>query len=329
MHGIPASIYRALQEDPGRPLFNRALSGQYPPGSTIKPILGLAGLEYGITTAERTMYAGPWYTLPNDTRRYRDWKREGHGITDLDKAITQSVDVYFYDLAHRLGIDRMAEFLEHFGLGARSGIDSTGEASGIVPSREWKRRVHRTAWYPGETLSAGIGQGYMLTTPLQLAQATAVLAMRGERFRPRLLHGIRGASGEITPESPEPMPPVEVKDRRFWDQVLTPMVHVMHRPNGTGWNSAGRGAPYTIAGKTGTAQVFGLGQEEKYDAAALPEHLHDHALFIGYAPAEDPRIAVAVIVEHGGSGGREAAPVDRRVMDYHFLREGWPRADGT
>lgn len=329
VHGISKPAYAALREDATQPLFNRALSGQYPPGSTLKPVFGLAGLEYGITTASRTMFAGPYYRLPNDDRHYRDWKKQGHGVVDLDKAITQSVDVYFYDLAFKMGIDRMSEFLERFGLGSRTGVDTTGEATGLVPSREWKRRVHRMPWFPGETLSAGIGQGYMLTTPLQLASLTATMAKRGQRFRPKLLLNWRDVAGNRTTVESEPLPPVTIKDARYWDQVLEPMVHVMHQPNGTAYHSGGRTASYTIAGKTGTAQVFGLKQDEKYDAEAIAEHLRDHALFIGYAPAEDPQIAIAVIVENGGSGGRVAAPVARRVMDYHLLHEERTDAGGS
>ncbi|MDD3518517.1 MAG: penicillin-binding protein 2 [Chromatiales bacterium] len=323
VNGIPASTYSALRQDRAQPLFNRALTGQYPPGSTIKPVIGLAGLEYGVTTASRTMFAAGYYTLPNDTRRYRDWRRQGHGLVDLDLAITQSSDVYFYDLAYRLGIDRMSEFLDRFGMGARTGIDTTGEAPGILPSREWKRRTQNMPWYPGETIIAGIGQGYMLTTPLQLASITATLAMRGERVRPRLLRAMVD-SGDETPQwtEREPLPPVSVRDPMFWDQVLEPMVHVMHEKNGTAYGSTGRDAAYMIAGKTGTAQVFGLGEGE-YEEDEVAAHLRDHALFIGYAPAESPRIAVAVVVENGGSGGRVAAPVARKVMD-HYLLNGHP-----
>ncbi|SEL25330.1 penicillin-binding protein 2 [Ectothiorhodospira marina] len=318
VHGISRSVFQELRTHRRQPLFNRALSGQYPPGSTLKPVVGLAGLEHGVTTAERTMYSPGYYTLPNDTRRYRDWRY--HGTVNLDRAIAQSSDVYFYDLGHKLGIDRMSSFLGRFGLGERTGIDSTGERQGLLPSREWKRATYNQPWYPGETLITAIGQGYMLTTPLQLTSLTSTLAMRGERVRPHLLRGhIQGDGGELALDESEPLAPVQVSRPEYWDQVREPMEHVLHRARGTAHSSAGQDAAYRIAGKTGTSQVFGLGEEEEYDEDELAMHLHDHALFIGYAPADDPRIAVAVIVEHGGSGGRVAAPMARKVMDYYLL----------
>jgi penicillin-binding protein 2 len=321
VNGISSKDYSVLRDDPEQPLFNRSLTGQYPPGSTIKPLMGLAGLEYQVTWAGKTMYAGPYYMLKNDERKYRDWKKTGHGTVDLDKAITQSCDVYFYDLAFKLGIDHMHEFLDGFGLGKRTGIDSTGEASGLLPSREWKRRTRHQPWYPGETLIAGIGQGYMLATPLQLAMSTGAIAMRGKLMRPRLVKGVRDSrTGEVEALPPVQINQVELDNDVYWDQVIRPMVHVMTRRNGTGWWRAGRGAEYTIAGKTGTAQVFGIKQDEEYDAESLRRKLRDHALFVAFAPVEDPRIAVAVIVEHAGHGGAEAAPVARKIMDYYLLQ---------
>lgn len=323
VHGIPAALFNALRGDRYQPLFNRALSGQYPPGSTIKPVIGLAGLENDVITAARTMYARGYYTLPNDDRRYRDWRREGHGLVDLDKAIAQSSDVYFYDLGYRLGIDRLAEFLARFGLGERTGVDTTGERPGLLPSREWKRAARNMPWFPGETLITAIGQGYMLTTPLQLASLTGTLAMRGERMRPRLLRGIIDpASGELQLSQPVAEQPVELRDTAHWDQILQPMVNTVHRRNGTAYWSIGRDLAYTMAGKTGTSQVFGLAEDEEYDEEELEKHLRDHALFIGFAPVEAPRVAVAVIAEHGGSGGRVAAPIARQVMDFYLLEEG-------
>jgi penicillin-binding protein 2 len=320
VHGIPAPVFNALREDRYQPLFNRALSGQYPPGSTLKPIIGLAGLENDVITAGRTMYARGYYMLPNDDRRYRDWRREGHGLVNLDKAIAQSSDVYFYDLGYRLGIDRMSPFLGMFGLGERTGIDTTGERPGLLPSREWKRATQNMPWFPGETLITAIGQGYMLTTPLQLATVTGTLAMRGERMRPHVLRGIIDPqTGDLQLREPVSDPPVRLRDAAHWDQVLQPMVNTVHRPNGTAYWSTGRGMAYVMAGKTGTSQVFGLADDEEYDEEEVAKHLRDHALFIGFAPAEAPRIAVAVIAEHGGSGGRIAAPIARKVMDYYLL----------
>ncbi|MGD8643094.1 MAG: penicillin-binding protein 2 [Chromatiales bacterium] len=323
VNGISREDYRALNTDPDRPLFNRALTGRYPPGSTIKPVIGLAGLEYGATTAERTLFAPGYYTLPNGTRRFRDWKREGHGIVDLDKSIAESCDVYFYDLAYRLGIDKMYEFMARFGLGEPLGIDSTGESGGILPSREWKWRTRGQAWFPGETVIVGIGQGYLTTTPLQLASLTATLATRGLRPRPRLLRAVfDGTTRTTVPAESLFQEPVSLSSARYWDDVLNAMVNVMHRRGGTAYWSAGRDAGYTIAGKTGTAQVFGLKQDEEYDEETIAEHLRDHSLFIAFAPAEEPRIALAVVAENGGSGSAVAAPVARRILDAYLLREG-------
>jgi penicillin-binding protein 2 len=319
VNGISSLAYKNLRNDPDRPLFNRALTGQYPPGSTIKPLIALAGLNYGITWAEKTMIAGGYYKLPNDSRRYRDWKRGGHGEVDLAKSITQSCDVYFYDLSHKLGIDRMHDFLSLFGLGERNGLDSTGESSGLIPSREWKKRSRGQPWFPGETIITGIGQGYMLTTPLQLATATSALATHGKRSVPRLLKAKKNPGFEnFEPNPTFQLEPVEIEQNEFWDQVINPMIDVAHKINGTAYR-IGRDAKYRIAGKTGTAQVFGLKQNEEYDEDALDKKLHDHALFISFAPAEAPKIAVAVIVENGGSGGKVAAPVARKVMDYYLL----------
>ncbi|MFN2348026.1 MAG: penicillin-binding protein 2 [Thioalkalivibrio sp.] len=323
VHGISTQDFNALREDRGQPLFNRALSGQYPPGSTIKPMVGLAALEHGVTTAARTMYARGYYTLPNDDRRYRDWRRQGHGLVNLDKAIAQSSDVYFYDLGYRLGIDRMAPFLAQFGIGRTTGLDTTSERPGLLPSREWKRATQNMPWFPGETLIVTIGQGYMLATPLQMASMTSTLATRGMRMRPRLLRGIiEPDAGDLRLTEPVPEPPVLLSREEHWEQVLQPMVNTVHASNGTAYWSTGRHiSGYTLAGKTGTSQVFGLGEDEEYDEEALSNHLRDHALFVGYAPAEAPTIALAVIAEHGGSGGRVAAPIARRVVDHFLLDE--------
>jgi penicillin-binding protein 2 len=319
--GISYADYGLLRDDPNRPLFNRALTGQYPPGSTIKPFMALAGLDYGVTQAARTMWAGPYFQLPGDSRKYRDWKREGHGTINLALAIMRSADVYFYDLAHRLGIDNMHAFLVRFGLGQITGLDSTGEASGLIPSPEWKRASRGQVWFPGETISAGIGQGYMLTTPLQLAAAVATLAMRGQRIQPRLLHASRDATNSaFQAAASQPLDAVQLKQTVFWDQVIGPMIDVTRNPRGTAYQ-IGHDAKYSIAGKTGTAQVFGLAQDEKYDEKTVAEKLRDHALFIAFAPAEAPRIAVAVVVENGGHGGSAAAPVARQVMDYYLRSE--------
>ncbi|MGF1644316.1 MAG: penicillin-binding protein 2 [Thiotrichales bacterium] len=315
INGISVGDYARLRDDPERPLINRAINGQYPPGSTIKMITGLAGLEYGITTAERTMYAAPYYSLPNSEHQYRDWLKTGHGWVNLDRAITQSSDVYFYDLSYKLGVERLHEVFTRFGFGQTTGIDLPGESSGLMPSAAWKLKRYKKPWYPGETLILGIGQGYMLATPTQLASATACLAQRGQCHGPHLLKAVIGSASET--RSKQPLAPdhsVSLKDPRYWDQILKPMQHVIHAPNGTAYR-AGHDTDYRWAGKTGTSQVFSIKQDERYDAKKLRRELRDHALFIGYAPLETPRIAVAVVIEHGGGGGAVAAPVARKVID--------------
>nr|WP_296751624.1 penicillin-binding protein 2 [Thioalkalivibrio sp.] len=323
VNGISHRDFSALQSDPHKPLFNRALSGQYPPGSTLKPIVALAGLEENVTTAERRMFATGYYQLPGHERRYRDWRRGGHGWVDMNRAIAVSSDVYFYDLGHKLGIDRMAPMLGAFGVGSRVGIDATGERPGILPSREWKRSVQNLQWFPGETLITAIGQGYMLTTPLQLADVTSTLANRGQRVQTRLVRAIRdGADGEPLAEPLRYLDPVIASDAH-WDVIHQALIDAVHARHGTAWGSVGSTShTYRIAGKTGTAQVFSLAPDQEYDESKLDRRLWDHALFIGYAPAEAPEIAVAVLAEHGGSGGRVAAPIARRVIDAYLTSLG-------
>ena len=316
VNGISRRDYARLRDDRERPLFNRALRGQYPPGSTVKPIVALAGLEAGVITPERRMFAGPYYELPGGGRRFRDWRKGGHGWVDLDRAIVRSCDVYFYDLSYRLGIDRLHDIYGRFGLGRPTGIDLPGELGGLLPSREWKRRRHKQAWYPGETVILGIGQGYLLATPLQLATMTGCIAMRGDCHRPHLLKA-RIASAVPADTGQLRGWRVTLRDPRHWDVIIDAMRHVVSSPEGTGRRIAD--APYSIAGKTGTAQVFSLKEDEEYKAEKLARHMRDHAWFVGFAPVEDPRIAVAVIVEHAGHGGSVAAPVARRVMDAWLL----------
>ncbi len=317
--GIDRKSYAELLASRDRPLFNRALRGRYPPGSTIKPFLGLAGLEFGTEKARGTVWCPGWFSLPGSSYRYRDWKKGGHGRVDLRKAIVESCDVFFYELALELGIDRIHDFLSRFGFGQRSGVALAGESAGLLPSRAWKRRVRNQPWYPGETLITGIGQGYMLATPLQLAVATAALAMRGLRMRPRVLEREVAADGSQRPVGAETLESIELRRPEQWQEVIDAMVEVVHGPRGTA-RRIGRGATYRIAGKTGTAQVFSLGQDEKYREEELAPELRDHGLFIAFAPAESPRIAVAVVVENGGSGSRSAAPVAREVLDQYLLR---------
>jgi penicillin-binding protein 2 len=320
--GMSAAEFNALQYDLDRPLFNRALRGSYPPGSTIKPMLSLAALETGATNLTRRNFCPGYYSLPASTHRYRDWKPEGHGLVDLHDAIEQSCDVYFYSISRKIGIDRMHFYLDQFGLGRLTGIDLAGEKEGLLPSTEWKRGAFREikdqVWFPGETVIASIGQGYMLATPLQLANAVAAMATRGRRFEPRIVAAIENTiTGERTQVEASPIEPVKIDNEFYWDSVVEGMHDVMQGPAGTA-RAVGQGAPYTMAGKSGTAQVFTVAQDEEYDAETVEERLRDHALFIAFAPLEEPKIAVAVVIENGASGSRVAAPIARAVMDQHL-----------
>ncbi len=317
VNGIDYKDYQSLNDDPDQPLFNRALRGQYPPGSTLKPFVGLAGLESGVTTSYSKTYCPGFYMLPGNDRKYRDWKRWGHGTVDLTHAITESCDVYFYDLARSLGIDRIHEYLAPFGFGERTGIDIVGELPGLLPSSAWKRAARKEPWFPGETLISGIGQGFNLTTPLQLAVATATLASYGEFHQPHIVHATRGPDGGLTPTPIIPTRMVPIGDRANWDTTIQAMVSVVHGARGTA-RKIGEGIDYKIGGKTGTAQVFGLKQEEEYDAETIDKKLRDHALFIAFAPADAPRVALAVVVENGGSGGAVGAPIARKILDRFF-----------
>ena len=320
VHGISRDNYKALSTSPERPLFNRALRGQYPPGSTIKPLMGLAGLELKTIQSHDHLTCPGWYVLKNDERRYRDWKKEGHKETNLTKAIVESCDVFFYDLALNLGIDQLSGYLAHFGLGQNTGVDLRGELSGLNPSREWKRRTRNLPWFPGETLITGIGQGFMLTTPLQLANATAAIADMGKRYKPRMLLGVKDQQGDTLAEtSIEMLTPVPIADESNWYLIINAMKKVVHSIFGTA-RGINRNLQYKIAGKTGTAQVFGIAQDAEYNKDEIAKKLQDHALFIGFAPAENPRIAVALIVENGGSGGAVAAPIARKVMDQYLVQ---------
>ncbi|MEG7525200.1 MAG: penicillin-binding protein 2, partial [Chromatiales bacterium] len=318
VEGISSKAYTALRDSLDKPLFNRAIRGQYPPGSTIKPFIGLAGLETGVVSFNQQTYCPGFYQLPGHEHKYRDWKKTGHGQMAMEDAIIQSCDVYYYELARTLGIDRLHDFLTTIGFGSRSGIDLTGERSGLLPSREWKRKARREPWYPGETQITGIGQGYFLTTPLQLASATATLANRGQRIRPRMVESIDLPDGTRKATRMESTQLSQV-DPEHWEQVIHAMQQVVEGMRGTARRI--RSDHYSIAGKTGTAQVFTVKQDEEYDEATVEKRKRDHALFIAFAPVEEPRIAIAVIVENGGHGGSVAAPIARKVLDRYLLKE--------
>ena len=323
--GLTQADFQKLNNDPDKPLFQRALTGHYPPGSTVKPFLGLAALHYDVIDPDSREMCPGHFILPGTSHRYRDWKPEGHGPIDLHQSIVQSCDTYFYQLAVKLGIDQIHGFLTSFGFGERTGIDVMNENMGVIPSREWKRtqftqREDQT-WYPGETVITGIGQGFTLVTPLQLAHATAVLATSGQRFKPRLVIATEDSvTGEIANHDPVLLDIIGNVEEPHWERITQAMVGVTEELQGSGHNAM-RGTQYSVAGKTGTAQVFSLAADETYDAEEIDESLRDHGLFIAYAPVESPTIAIAVIVENGGGGGATAAPVARQILDAYFLED--------
>jgi len=315
--GIDTQSWDELNNSPDVPLNNRALRGQYPPGSTIKPFMALAGLNYHIRKPEQTINDPGVYYLPGSRRQYRDWKAGGHGIVNMFKAIQMSCDTYFYGLANELGIDNIYNFLSRFGFGQKTGIDMEGEATGLIPSQDWKMKRYQQIWYPGDTISVGIGQGYVLVTPLQLAFATATLANDGVAYQPHLVKEVKSPNiDENRFIASKPLRDLNINPKDL-DLVRRAMVAVT-QPGGTAVY-ASLGAPYKIAGKTGTAQVVAMKQGEKYDAKKVDERLRDHAWFIAYAPADKPKIALAVLVENGGHGGGTAAPIARKVLDYYLL----------
>lgn len=315
--GIDAESWKELNESPDHPLNNRVLRGQYPSGSTIKPFMALAGLFYNIRSPSHTISDPGYYTLSGSSHHYRDWKQGGHGTVDMFKSIVISCDTYYYGLAIDMGIDNIFEFLSRFGFGKKTGIDLEGETSGLLPSQEWKMKRFKQRWYAGDTVSVGIGQGYSLVTPLQLASATATLANGGIGYKPHLVREVKNSRTNESRKL-DNQPGIDMKlDPSHLDLVRRAMMAVT-QPGGTA-AQASAGASYTIAGKTGTAQVIGMKQGEKYDASKIDERHRDHAWFISFAPVEQPRIAVVVLAENGGHGGGTAAPIARKVMDYYLL----------
>ncbi|MEI6227645.1 MAG: penicillin-binding protein 2 [Methylophilaceae bacterium] len=315
--GIDLDNWKSLNDSLDKPLINRPLRGIYPPGSTFKPFVALAGLENGKRTPPFSIQDSGFFTLPNSTHHYRDWKPGGHGMVDIQRAITISCDTFFYGLAMELGIEKLSAFVGHFGFGRLSGLDIKGENAGLLPTPDWKQRRFKQPWYQGETVITGIGQGYTLVTPMQLAQATAILANNGVAMKPHLVSKIEKAiTGQPLVIAPLIQDKIEINAENL-EVVKRGMVAVT-LPGGTA-ASIGANAPYSIAAKTGTAQVVGIRQNEKYNASSIDERHRDHALFIAYAPAENPTIALAVIVENGGHGGSAAGPIARKVMDYYLL----------
>lgn len=326
--GISSKDYNALRESPDLPLFNRAIRGGYPPGSTIKPITALAAIDSDSVPLNHSVYDPGWYTIADDRykRKYRDWKRGGHGKVNLNLALAQSCDVWFYDAAHKTGVDNMSFYLEMFGLGKVTSLDLPEAIPALLPTKAWKKKRYKQSWYPGDSLNLSIGQGYLVATPLQLATSAMLLANRGEWKQPKLLMGFReiDESGNVTLKQPDmtgrtPEPEnVKLKNEALWEPIIEGMVEVVNGKRGTA-RKIGQDSPYLIAGKTGTAQVVGIKQGERYDKNKLKKKYQDHALFIAFAPVDDPKIAIAVVVENGGGGSSTAAPLAKKVMDAYLL----------
>ena len=314
--GLTTSEYAQLTNNEDKPLLNRALRGAYPSGSTIKPVMALAGLTYHVIDPEKRQFCDGQFHLPGSSHLYREGKGGKHGYVDLVVAVARSCDVYFYSLAAQIGVERIASFAAQFGLGALTGIDISGEKPGLLPTPEWKQKVYKQIWYPGETVNLGVGQGYLLVTPLQLAHMAAILAGRGQSFQPRVVMGVRDSAGNIERSAAIAVPGATGISSDAWALVVKGMVGAATYGTAA---AISKDARYSIAGKTGTAQVYSVAQNAKYNAKTVSDKLRDHAWFIAFAPAETPRIAVCVLVEHGGFGASAAAPIARRVMDAYLL----------
>ncbi len=319
VHGISGKNYRELLNSPDRPLVNRVTQGVYPPASTIKPHMAVLGLENG-TVTEQTRIPDPgFYKLPNYSRPYRDHVKWGHGWVDVYTAITKSCDTYFYDLAVKLGIDKISDYMKKFGFGSRTGIDVMEESAGLMPSKEWKRARHKQSWYPGDTVSLGIGQSYWSVTPMQLALSTAILVNDGQKPTPHMGRYFRSQGKDTSLIAPL-QTAMEVKDHNNWRIAKEAMRQTVMVQGGTGFN-AFKGISYSAAGKSGTAQVINMAVNQKYDANAIKEIHRDNAMFIAYAPAENPSILVTVALENAGGGGANAGPIARKMMDHYFTRQ--------
>ena len=311
--GLSRMAFKKLQQDPHQPLYNRAIRGQYPPASTVKPFLALGSLAMHVTDKDFKIFDPGWFKLPNSRHKYRDWKPGGHGWVNLIDAIIVSSDIYFYDLAIRLGIDRMHTIYNSFGFGHATGIELTEELAGISPSPVWKLEHQDQTWYPGDTVITGIGQGYVLSTPLQLAVATAAIATHGKLMQPTLLTKRKTAQNTTFQSQPIQTHFIDLKPKT-WDIVIDAMRRVIDSPKGTGWRF-GRDAKYTVAAKTGTGELF---SSREWEGDEIPEKLRDNSLFIAFAPIDNPKIAIAIIVENDPKAGPVVA---RKVLDSFFTEE--------
>lgn len=323
VRGISVDDYSVLRQSKRLPLFNRALRGGYPPASTIKPFMALAGLEYGFASWTERYFAKGYYQINPDGRRYRDWKRTGHGWINLERSIIESVDTYYYQLSNKMGITPIHNFLSRFGFGQRSLLDLNGESVGLLPSNEWKKAKYNEPWYPGDSVNVGIGQGFMVATPIQIASATAALAGRGHFYNPRMTNTIGDKPAEFEDGLGEERY-IILKDQRNWERIVNAMKKVITDSKGTARRL--RGTDYDIAGKTGTGQVFSLQEDEEYDSEKLAKRLHDHALFIGFAPAQHPKVSVFAIFENGGSSSKPA-DLSKKLFDAYLNNDYPPQYD--
>ncbi|MDW1592655.1 MULTISPECIES: penicillin-binding protein 2 [unclassified Vibrio] len=318
VHGISGKDYRALLNDKNRPLVNRTTLGIYPPASTIKPFMAVAALQEGVVTPNTTRNDPGYWRIPNsNTRPFRDWLRWGHGRVDIIKSIEESVDTFYYQIAYDMGIDRISNWMMMFGFGDYTGIDIYEESKANMPTRDWKMSRHKTPWYKGDTIPVGIGQGYWTATPMQIAKATSVLVNEGEVIAPHLLKAtIENGNDFEEQQTTEYVtyPPIKNVPKKYWDMAKEGMHRVNHGTRGTARRSFYK-MNYETAGKSGTAQVFGLGENEEYNADEIAEHLRDHALFTGFAPFDDPKVVVTVVLENAGGGSSNGAPVVRKIFD--------------
>jgi len=316
VQGISSKQYNALLNSKDRPLINRATQGRYPPASTIKPQMALLALDTKVITEKTTIYDPGWWIVPGSKRRFRDWKRWGHGWVDVNHAIEQSCDTFFYDASYKMGIDRINPFMKKFGFGEYSGLDISEETKAIMPSREWKRERYKAPWYDGDTISIGIGQGYWTVTPIQLTQASAILARKGEVIEPHILHSVISEE-QATVLTPKVSAPIKLQDEHYWDIALKAMHGVTSKTSGTA-HRAFADTSYTVAGKSGTAQVINIKENEKYNADNIAEHHRDNAMFVAFAPYESPELVATVILENAGGGSSNAAPIVRALFDEYF-----------
>lgn len=316
--GISYQSYNQLLKDKDLPLINRVTQGLYPPASTVKPYMAMSALLAKVITPESSFFGAPTWTLPGTDRRYRDWKKTGHGMLNVTRAIEESADTFFYQVAYMLGIDRIHNLLSQFGYGKLSGIDLNEEYRGLLPSREWKMKVHKKGWYQGDTISVGIGQGYWVATPVQMEKALVTLLNNGKVVVPHLLQK-QQLGQQVEPYQPESAPTqVGTQDSPYWALVRRAMFGMANAPNGTGYRYF-HTAPYGIAAKSGTSQVFSLRQNQVYNAKMIPVRLRDHIFYTAFAPYDAPKVAVTLILENGGSDGVVAAPVMRKILDHIML----------